>query len=469
MPPDSAEQRLLSPNDIAAGIRLACCCRVAGNVTVIVATQGTSDVIAWHKLPAFACTETGYGLAVDIGTTTVAVQLFDRTTGQCIAERLAENAQRGFGADVISRIEACKTHGHGQGDEHAPARGLDTLSRCIREQLEQLAAACMQEAGVTAIAESVVTGNTTMLHLYEGIDPASLAVVPFRVPSHFGTRSRWTLAHAPVYLPRCIGAYVGADIVCAILASDMRAGGTQLLTDVGTNGEMVLAQDGKLLCCATAAGPAFEGTGLSCGMPAAPGAIRAVSWERTAAGNTMQNRAVQGDTIHYETVGRGPATGICGSGILDALAVMLETGAMEDTGYLEEESFPIGNSGVQIDQRDVRQIQLAKSAICAGLLTLLEEAHVDSTAVRRFSIAGGFGNSLNVASACAIGLFPAALRDKTEFIGNAALGGAAMLLLNRSLRAQTEQMAQAAVELELSASPTFMDHYIDCMQLEPCE
>lgn len=471
-PLTDAERRLLSAKDQAAGIRLACCCRVAGDVTVTIAAQGASDIIAWHKLPVFAYTESGYGLAVDIGTTTVAMQLFHRATGKCVAERLAENAQRGFGADVISRVEACKTHKNGQ------ENGLDTLSRCIREQLEQMAEACMQEASVTEIMESVVTGNTTMLHLYEGIDPASLAVVPFRVPSYFGTMSRWTLAHAPVYLPRCIGAYVGADIVCAILASDMCAGGTQLLTDVGTNGEMVLAQDGHLLCCATAAGPAFEGAGLSCGMPAAPGAIRAVSLQRTNTGDIVQHHTAQSDVVpynrqydivQYETVDGKPAIGICGSGILDALAVMRETEVMEDTGYLEEESFPIGDSGVQINQRDVRQIQLAKSAICAGLLTLLEEANVESATVRRFAIAGGFGSSLNVASACAIGLFPSALKDKTEFIGNAALGGAAMLLLNRSLRAQTEQMAQAAVELELSASPTFMDHYIDCMQLEPCE
>ncbi len=247
-----------------------------------------------------------------------------------------------------------------------------------------------------------------MLYLYEGIDPSALAVVPFTMSTFFGSTSRHTLAGAPVYLPRCIGAYVGADITCSILASDMlhedgvqlmtdigtngemalykdgkllccatAAGpafegasilasdmlhedGVQLMTDIGTNGEMALYKDGKLLCCATAAGPAFEGAGLSCGMPAAPGAIRTVE--------------LSDNQMTYTTVGDRPAVGICGSGILDALRVMLEQETIDDTGYLEtedEESYTIGDSTVAITQKDVRQIQLAKSAICAGLLPVI--------------------------------------------------------------------------------------------------
>jgi len=434
--PDEAELRLLDETERQAGIRLACSCRVAGDLTVTLGEEGASKIVAWNKTPDFAHTETGFGIAVDIGTTTVAMQLFDRRSGTVLAERLAENAQRGYGADVISRIEACKTE------------GLDVLSSRIADQLEQMAAECLREADIEQIEESVVTGNATMLHLYEGLDPASLAVVPFDVQSFFGCMSRRTLAGAPVYLPRCVGAYVGADITCAILTADLTAGGVQLLTDIGTNGEMALVRDGRLLCCATAAGPAFEGAGLSCGMPAAPGAIRAVRLEN-------------GETV-CETVQNRPAVGICGSGILDALSVMLETEAIDDSGYLEE-NFPIGTSGVVIVQRDVRQIQLAKSAICAGLITLLETEGVPANEVERFAVAGGFGSSMNLDSAAAIGLFPAALRDKTEFIGNGALGGASMLLMNPALREKSERMAMDATELSLSASPAFMDYYIDCM------
>ena len=435
--PSDAERALLSKDDLAEGIRLACFCRAQGDVTVRLNDAGASKIIAWNKTADFDRTETGYGIAVDIGTTTVAMQLFDRASGTVLAERLAENRQRGYGADVISRIEACKTS------------GLDTLSDLIAGQLEEMATACLTEAGIERIEEAVVTGNSTMLHLYEGLDPASLAVVPFDVQSYFGCTSRRTLAGAPVYLPRCIGAYVGADIICAILASGMtQQSGVQLLADIGTNGEMALLHDGHLLCCSTAAGPAFEGAGLSQGMPASAGAIRAV-W-------------MQDGKVTYETVQDKPAAGICGSGILDALRVMLQTEIIDDSGYLDED-YQIGNSGVTIIQKDVRQIQLAKSAICAGVITLLEEKGIDAAEVSRFCIAGGFGSSMNYDSACATGLFPAALRDHTEFIGNGALGGAAMLLMNRSLRAYSEALAKDATELSLSASAAFMDYYVDCM------
>lgn len=439
--PDTHELAFLSPTDQADGVRLACACRVTGDVTVTVQSAGRSKILAWNEIPQFEHTETGYGLAVDIGTTTVAMQLFDRASGTVLAEQLAENAQRSHGADVISRIEACKT------------AGLDTLSTLIREQLEQMAQACLTEAGLDHIDEAIVTGNSSMLYLYEGIDPSALAVVPFTMSTFFGTTSRHTLAGGPVYLPRCIGAYVGADIVCSILASNMlHEDGVQLMTDIGTNGEMALHQNGKLLCCSTAAGPAFEGAGLSCGMPAAPGAIRTVE--------------SNDGKVSYTTVEDSPAVGICGSGILDALRVMLAQEIIDDTGYLEtedEEAYRIGDSAVSITQKDVRQIQLAKSAICAGLLTLMQEAGITAEQVTRFHVAGGFGSSINYDSAAAIGLFPAALTHKTHFIGNGALGGAAMLLMNRDLRTSSEHMAQQACELSLSSSPTFMDAYVDCM------
>ena len=251
---------------------------------------------------------------------------------------------------------------------------------------------------------------------------------------------------ASVYLPNCISAFVGADTVCALLATDLCGADCALLADIGTNGEMVLAHEDKLLCCATAAGPAFEGAGLSCGMPAKRGAIRKV--------------VLQDGEQTWETVQDAEPVGICGSGILDALVVALQTENMDDSGFLEEE---IDLGGVMINQKDVRQIQLAKSAVCAGLITLLEEADVPAEGVEVFSIAGGFGSSMDLDSAKTIGLFPAALREKTDFIGNAALGGAAMLLLNREIRAKSETLADAAEEIELSASAAFMDYYVDCM------
>ena len=435
-PPEEAELQLLSASERETGVRLACCCRIMGDMTVRLHEEGPANIVSWYQIPDFTHTETGFGFAVDIGTTTVALQLIDRANGRVLAERLAENAQRGFGADVISRIEACKHE------------GVSALSERIAAQLEEMAADCLRETGIDAVCESVVTGNATMLHIYEGLDPASLAVVPFDVQSFFGCISRRTLAGAPVYLPRCVGAYVGADILCAVLAGGLLNGGVQLLADIGTNGEMALAKDGRLLCCSTAAGPAFEGAGLSQGMPAAAGAIRAVRQKQSA--------------VLYETVNDSPPEGICGSGILDALAVMLKTEAMDDSGYLEED-WPVADSGVSITQRDVRQIQLAKSAVCAGLLTLMEHGQITPDTLCRFVIAGGFGNTMNLDSAKEIGLFPAALRSCSAFIGNGALGGATMLLSNHAFRAESEQIARNATELSLSADADFMDHYIDCM------
>ena len=439
--PMTETERQLLGEDAGEGVRLACFCRAEGDVTVALPGAGEAKILSWYHTPEIASDCAGYGFAVDIGTTTVAMQLIHRPTGRVVAERLAENAQRGFGADVISRIEACRD------------AGLETLSLRIAEQLESMAAQCLAESDVSEVEESVVTGNTTMLHIYEGLDPASLAVSPFAVQSYFGCFSHRTLAGRPVYLPRCVGAYVGADITCALLAAGHDSGTTQLLTDIGTNGEIALLQKGTLTCCSTAAGPAFEGAGLSRGMAAGDGAICAVTAEDGA--------------VRYETVGGKDAVGVCGSGILDALAVMLETEAMDDTGFIEEEEeWAIGDSGVSVTQRDVRQIQLAKSAICAGILTLLEDQSLRADHIDRFIIAGGFGSSMDLDSAAAIGLFPAALRQKADFIGNGALGGAVMLLRSRALRESAAAMAAGATELSLSASPAFMDHYIDCMTFD---
>lgn len=435
--PDAHELAHLSDADRAAGIRLACSCRAEGDCTVELHTDEHARILTWAEALPVVCTQTGCGLAVDIGTTTVVMRLYDRSTGTVLAERAEENRQRRFGADVISRISACAEV------------GLSTVQAAICDQLEELAAQCMAESGVSEITESVVTGNSTMLHLFEGLDPASLAVSPFKVQSDFGRISTRTLAGAPVYLPRCTGAYVGADITCAILASGMAdQSNTSLLADIGTNGEMALMHNGELVCCSTAAGPAFEGAGLSCGMPAADGAIRTVSCDAE-------------DNVTFEVIGGGEPTGICGSGVLDALAVMLKLEELEDSGFLEEDFMLTDRVG--ISTKDVRQLQLAKAAVCAGILTLSEERGVELADIDTLYIAGGFGSSMNPQSAGAIGLIPPVLADRVHFLGNAALAGAAMLLLQPELRDRAFDLSKNATELALSTSETFMDYYVECM------
>ena len=438
-PETDDERRLLARSKAPAGFRLACFVALSSDTTVSVSHHDDSKILSWYKIPAHRLTETGYGFAVDIGTTTIAIQLVNRDTGEVAAERRQVNRQRGYGADVISRIEACRE------------LGVDVLSDLVADQIEELCRECLAETGMEKVEEAVVTGNSTMLHLYEGLDPASIAVSPFRVASRFGCESRRRICGAPVYLPRCVGAYVGPDIICSILASNMTDGRTQLMTDVGTNGEMVISKDGRLTCCATAAGPAFEGAGLSCGMPAAPGAISSVS--------------ADGDDVTYEVIGNAAPKGLCGSGILDALAVMVNSGYMEENGYIPA-GYDVGGSGVVITQKDVRQMQLAKSAICAGMITLMEDVGTDAEHIDRFSLAGGFGNSINSESAADIGLFPDGLKHVTDFIGNATLGGAYMLLNDRQLREASARLADEAHEISLSESAQFMEHYVDCMSFE---
>jgi len=437
--PMGDEEKTLLGSNVSAASRLACFCSVQGDLTVTLHNEGNSEILSGYQIPNIAPSTDGYGFAVDIGTTTVAMQLIHRPSGTVAAEILEENVQRSYGADVISRIDACSKY------------GAETLSDLILTQLEKMAAACIEKAGISSVEESVITGNSTMLHIFEGLDPFSLAVAPFSMVSSFGCQSRHTLANAPVYLPRCIGAYVGADTLCAILASGMSDDRIELLSDIGTNGEIALMHHGTLLCCSTAAGPAFEGAGLSHGMPARTGAICAVECTE--------------NSVQYRTIGDVLPIGICGSGILDALSVMLDTEVMEDSGYIEE-SWNIGNSNITVTQKDIRQIQLAKAAVCAGILTLLDHANLSADDVARFILAGGLGNSMNPASAVKIGLFPAALADQCDFIGNGALGGAVMLLQNPQLRKQSAMIAEKAIEVPLSGSTKFNEYYIDCMMFE---
>jgi len=279
-------------------------------------------------------------------------------------------------------------------------------------------------------------------------------------------------ADARVYLPACIGAYLGADITTALVASGLFAAGRVyagppvLLADIGTNGEIVLCANGKLYACATAAGPAFEGAGISQGMTARDGAIAHVAnnvqWK-------MENGKWKNDAYEcaVEVIGGGPATGICGSGIVDALASMLDTGALDETGALTEGGpYRIPGAGVEITQADVRAVQLAKAAIQAGMLTLIHEAGLVPGQVEALLIAGGFGSCIAPASAERIGLIPPDFAAKARAIGNAAGMGASMALLSATALKDTETASSAIQIVELANNPVFMNAYIECMTFE---
>ena len=449
--PSEAERRHLSETELAAGVRLACQCRALGSCTAAKA-EPDKNVQTRIRLdgvmPEFAHDPlfARYGAAIDIGTTTLAAQLYGAQG--LLAEAAAPNPQSSFGADVISRIGRSLA-----GDGAA-------LAAAIRGALSSLLTAMAADAAIAPadIDAIVVTGNTAMLYLFTQRNPDCLAHAPFEADCLFGTALEAAALDLPcpraqVYLPRCISAFVGADITCAILASGMcTRPATALLTDIGTNGEMALWHEGELLCCSTAAGPAFEGAGLSMGMGGRTGAVDRVWLDDAGA-------------LHAHVLGEGAPEGLCGSGVIDAVACLLRSGRMDETGVLEDAPAVIA-APAALSQADIRQVQLAKSAIAAGITAMLHSAQVAPAQVETLYIAGGFGSYLRIESAAAIGLIPPALAVRADVIGNAALSGAVMILLQKNHREVCVGLAGKAKTLELTTSADFIEAYTEGMLFE---
>ncbi len=427
-PLSESERKHLTDAEINEGYRLACCTRIEGGCEAYYENESDTlyglaeGLTAETQLDPLTGAENCFAAAVDIGTTTVAVSIFKMPECLPIYSDCVLNPQIKYGADVITRIT------------YANDGGTENLKKAIREAAEKIFAAAGKEISV-----SVVTGNTTMLHFFEGLDTSRLAVFPFTPASLFGKRTE------NFYFPRCISAFVGADITCAVLASGMMKEREAFLVDLGTNGEMAYLKDGKLTCCSTAAGPAFEGAGISCGMTASDGAIDRVYLSKDG-------------EMNYTVLGGGKAKGICGSGLIDAVACMLEMGVLDETGYLEKD-FEIGDSGVCITLEDIRAVQLAKSAIRAGIETLTRDAEN----IGNFYIAGGFGNYVSKRNCVKIGLIPEGMENKIIVIGNGALSGASMILKNVKCLEESEKIANAAVTAELATDPIFVNNYINYM------
>ena len=397
----------------------------------------------------------GIGAAVDIGTTTVALAVFDLFTGKCLAIETMLNPQSTVSADVIGRITAA---GEGR---------LEELTKMITGCIETLA----EKSGYREkIDKWCVTGNTTMLYLFSGKDPKDLAVAPFHAEYLFGEES--TFLGKPLYLPACMEAFVGADVTCAVLDSGMcDRDETALLCDIGTNGEIVLWKNGKLYATSTAAGPVFEGVGISCGCQSVEGAVESVrlvgepetSTPETAKGSGENERVYkEKNGLQIKTIGGAKPVGLCGSGVIDAVACLLENGTIDETGAMEAEKAVICEE-IALTQKDIRQVQLAKAAIAAGIKTLLMLSDTKEEEVTAFYIAGGFGSHLNTDSAIRIGLFPKALRKNVKVLGNGALNGAAALLTQEELKEKINEIASEAVCVNLGGMQEFNDKYIDEM------
>lgn len=459
--PSETEQKLLGAERLAQGIRLACFLEAVpdgkidalrqeadGDETICVSTPSAEDAPD-ARLYRYL------GAAVDIGTTTIAAVLYRE--GRAVGTMGAWNPQSVFGADVVSRMEASL---EGKADK---------LAAIVREAVSHLLTELAEHAGerTEAIETVIITGNTSMLYFLTQKDPRCLSRAPFEADELFGW---WTTGEAldlscrkaDVYLPRCMSAFVGADITTAILGSGLtetddvsatHSGKSRMMVDVGTNGEIVLFHKERLICCATAAGPAFEGAGLSCGMRGVAGAIDHVSWE-----NGSWKVHVIGDRE------ASTAEGICGSGVIDGVAGLLESGLLEDTGYLEEDVCFAGNVG--LTAADIREVQLAKGAIRAGMETLLAEEKMDAAGLEGLYVAGGFGSYMSAKSAERIGLFPKIDLSRIKICGNAALAGAVKILHNRRMEKEATALAEGAKTINLGTNAKFQKFYMEYMMFE---
>lgn len=452
--------------------------------------------------------------ACDIGTTTVACHLLSLKTGRTLVTTAYPNIQRSYGADVISRIEAAKSD------------KLEEMRAAITGQIQQMINECLSRCGREngRIRKLVIAGNTVMCHLFTGLSPESIGRSPFMPQEYFGRNYKGgELGFANVddiYIMPAVSGYVGGDITSDMLYIDMYkttaciqntgvsksdTTGQNILTanelqqnrlehdkqdtgklvqrekemlilDIGTNGEMVLGKSNDYTCCATAAGPAFEGAEIELGMSAVSGAISRV-W-------------IENDQIQVEVIGAdrekgqtATAKGICGSGLIDALCVFLSLGLIDETGrikthrqvsykyhrYLgddeEENECIFLTDEVYITQDDIRKLQLAKGAVAAGIAVLMRARGLKCDDIGQVFIAGGFGSVLDKHSAAGIGMIPAELVDRTVAIGNAAAAGAMIAATDPNAEKRLDEIAKSMRYIELSSDKNFSDEYIRQMNL----
>jgi len=397
-------------------------------------------------------TQKTLGAAIDIGTTTIALHLIDLESGERLTTRSGMNAQAPYGSDVTGRIKYCADNGH------------DLLTDIIRKQISAMIVdACLiTETQTHDVGYIVIAANTIMQHLAAGYSPVDMGVAPFKPMSLFGEELPvWAglpvSGDAKIYYTPAISAYVGGDITAGLMAAgfedlDIPA----IFLDIGTNGEIVLKHKNVYYCCATAAGPAFEGAEITMGMPALKGAIDHVKLKENG-------------EIEFTTIENGEPAGLCGSGLLDTLAILLETGAVDETGrLLDNDKYYLTETGtgVFVTAGDIRKIQLAKAAIAAGIQVLLHFAGIKESEVKLLALAGGFGSYMDLESAAKIGLFPKSLLHAAKSFGNTSGEGAAMVFETKDAQTRLKKIRDKCEYIELSTMTFFNDKFIDEMSFE---
>ena len=420
-----------------------------------------------------------YSIAVDLGTTTVVVSVLKKGDKTVLASKKEWNQQISYGADVISRAKHCMD----------VEDGLETLSKCMKGQLLRMSEQVCREIGISLseVSEICISGNTIMQHLFANINPSSIALAPYQPKTRFESlRAIYVdeFSQIPIYLMPCISGYIGGDITSGLIASGLdQKEGTYLFLDIGTNGEMALGGKDGFICCSVACGPALEGAEISCGMTSVKGAISHLDWQENVC------------KLKTSVIGEVFPLGLCGSGLIDLLAILLKTGILDETGHLLSPSEAkkevsrltmarlkncLGYKCLQEDENgnglfylrtqqpqiflasmDVRKLQLAKAAIAAGIELLMQEAGKSYDEIDGLFLAGGLGEHLNIEHAAAIGMIPEKLKDKVVCFGNTSLKGAMDFLENKEKRSSFTHLIEKCKYLELSGNSAFQDAFIE--------
>ncbi len=397
------------------------------------------------------------GIAVDIGTTTIAVQLLDMVSEVKLATYTSVNHQRSHGADVISRIMA-STRGK-----------KEVLRRLIQQDLADGIHHVVMQANALPeqVSEVVLAGNTTMIHLLMGYDCKGLGEFPFTPVNIEQITGRYKniigddFLYATVHILPGISTFVGGDIVAGLYTCGFDAKEEySLLIDLGTNGEIALGNKDKIIVTSTAAGPAFEGGNITFGVGSIEGAISGV--------------VIDEEGAHIRTIAEKEPVGICGTGVIEAVAELIKAELVDETGCLNDDYFDDGyplaktKEGIEIvlTQQDIREIQLAKAAIRAGVETLFLRYGISKEEIAHVYLAGGFGYRLDCRKAIEIGMIPQDFAEKIEAVGNSSLGGAVKFLLSEKLRERVRRIGETAEEINLAADKDFNQFYMDAMYFE---
>ncbi len=422
---------------------------------------GTTEVL---QIEGGDTTSRSFGVAIDIGTTTVVAHLVDLNTSETVARQATYNSQIQYGEDIITRIM------YGNAKEKR-----EKLSQCVVSDINDLIAGLVASAQVSLhdVTFALCAGNTTMIHLLLGLDPSGIRIEPY-IPTAVAPpvirAAEVGVKINPRGLLGCVpsvACYVGGDVVAGVLVSGMaRSEAPAMLIDVGTNGEIVVGNKDWQVCCSASAGPAFEGGGISCGMRATNGAIERL---------TLRNR---GERASYTVIGGGRPTGVCGSGMIDAVAEMLRNGCVNRSGALvtdgscrvregeDEPEFVLVDASetatgkdIVITQSDLTNFIRSKGAIYHACECLLAKVGLEFSDLENIHISGGFGNYLDVREAITIGLLPDIPVDRFQFIGNGSVQGAKTMLLSRRALEEAESIASMMAYIELSTDPKFMNEY----------